>query len=125
MEICDVLVVDDSKEITKLYEELLRRTPFSFEIVNSGEDAIEIIKRVKFLVYILDINLGNSEFTGVDLAIKIRKIDKKAKLFAVTGNAFVFDKFDPKIAGFNKVFKKPFWYNDIMNVLTKALENKP
>ena len=121
METCDIMVVEDDTAIAGLYATFLNLMPYSFEVVTSGEDAMELIKRIKFAVCILDINLGYKSMTGVDLAVEIKKINKDTKVYALTGNVFLFDGFDPAIAGFDDVFSKPLGYQDILVILDNLL----
>ena len=109
-----ILVVDDEPEIAALYKAFLELLPYSFKVVTSGEKAIELLKSVKFTVFILDIDLGYNAMTGVDLSIKIKDMQKDAKVYALTGHADVFDGFDPSIAGFDDVFSKPFGYKNLI-----------
>lgn len=119
MEICDILIVDDEVAIAGLYEAFLKLTPYSFEIVNSGEDAVELIKRINFSMCVLDINLGSKSMTGIDTAIAIKERNTESKVYALTGNAFLFDGFDPTIAGFDGIFSKPMGYKDLLTILDK------
>jgi DNA-binding NtrC family response regulator len=124
MDAYDILVVDDDPEAASLYEAFMTVMPYSFRVVNSAEKAIELLKSTKFTVFILDIDLGYKAMTGVDLSIKIKEVQKDAKVYALTGHTTLFDGFDPPIAGFDDVFNKPFGYKDLIALLKDILGDR-
>ncbi len=124
MEVYDILIVDDDPEVAALYEAFMELMPYSFRVVTSGEKAVELLKTAKFTVFILDIDLGYNTMTGVDLSIKIKDMQKDAKVYALTGHAAIFDGFDPSIAGFDEVFSKPLGYKHLISLLKNVLGDR-
>jgi len=124
MDTYDILIVDDDPEVAALYEAFMELMPYSFKVVTSGEDALELLKSIKFTVFILDIDLGYNVMTGVDLSIKIKDMQQDAKVYALTGHAVIFDGFDPSIAGFDEVFSKPLGYKSLIILLKDILGDR-
>ncbi len=123
METYDILVIDDDPDIIELYEAFMGMTDYSYRIVASSVEALELLKTMEFKVFIIDINLGVNSMTGVDLGIKIREKYEDALIYALTGHSTLFDNFDPAIAGFDDVYDKPFGYVKILKVLKTILRS--
>lgn len=122
MEEIDILVVEDSPEIVDIIETFYSILPYSYKVTNSAEEALEIIKDIKFKVHILDINLGTGKMHGVDLAIAIRSNNKTAKIYAFTGHMDLFDDIAPEVAGFDGAFYKSEGYKNLLDQVTTDLE---
>lgn len=114
MEQKDILVVEDNEELRPILDTFYSLLPYTYEVVPSGEEAVKLINCTDFKVYVLDINLGYNKMHGVDLAILIRRRDKEAKIYALTGHLSLFDTIDPEVAGFNEVYYKPNDYKRLL-----------
>ena len=111
------LIVDDDKQILNLVAAFLEYAgQFSFvDKANSGEEALQIFEPGKYCIAVLDIIM--SPMNGVDLAIKMRDLDKDLILIAITGYSELRSEANLAVAGFNESFLKPFEYKDFMDYI--------
>ncbi len=81
--ICKILTVDDQIGIDSFFYEFF--TARNYEVFNaqSGKKAIEIVKRERPRIILLDINMRGID--GIETLKKIREIDKESVIIMVTG----------------------------------------
>ena len=81
--ICKILTVDDEMGIDSFFYEFF--TLRNYEVFNalSGKEAIEIVKKEKPRIVLLDINMRG--MNGIETLKKIREIDKDVSVVMVTG----------------------------------------
>lgn len=81
--ICKILTVDDQMGIDSFFYEFF--TVRNYEVFNaqSGKKAIEIVKRERPRIILLDINMRGID--GIETLKKIREIDKESVIIMVTG----------------------------------------
>ncbi len=79
-----VLVVDDEKNIRKLYESELRREGYEVLTAESGEEALEVIDREPLDLVVLDIRLEGMD--GIDCLRTI--MEKRRDLPVVLNSAY-------------------------------------
>lgn len=118
----DILIIDDDVDLVRMLKAFYSLLPHSFDIVYSGEEALELVKTKNFKVFIIDINLGDNKMHGVDLAILIRKKFEDAKIYALTGHTNLFSNIDPSVAGFDGVFYKPDDYQELLEQISEDLK---
>lgn len=79
-----ILIVDDHIAVaagTKLMLE--KEKNFQVETANSGDDALDLIKKASFDIYIFDLKMP--EMNGHDLAKRVIELDPLAKIIIYTG----------------------------------------
>jgi len=81
--ICKILTVDDQMGIDSFFYDFF--TARNYEVLNaqSGKAAIEIVKKEKPRIILLDINMRGMD--GIETLEKIRQIDKEVTIIMVTG----------------------------------------
>lgn len=81
--ICKILTVDDEMGIDSFFYEFF--TARNYEVLNatSGKEAIEVVKKEKPRIILLDINMRGMD--GIEALKKIRQIDKDVVVIMVTG----------------------------------------
>jgi len=81
--ICKILTVDDQMGIDSFFYEFF--TVRNYEVLNalSGKEAIEITKREKPRIILLDINMRGID--GIETLKRIREFDKDVAIIMVTG----------------------------------------
>jgi len=81
--ICKILTVDDEMGIDSFFYEFF--TLRNYQVFNalSGKEAIEIVKKEKPRIILLDINMRGMD--GIETLKKIREIDKDVAIIMVTG----------------------------------------
>jgi DNA-binding response OmpR family regulator len=77
-----ILVVDDDDNILRVFKSLLEKEGYTVETAETGKDALIKIQKVKFTVFLVDVNLPDMD--GTDLLLKIPKDSKTIKII-VTG----------------------------------------
>lgn len=87
-----VFICEDNNEILKKIEQIIKNyimiNDLSIEIITSSTNPLNILKEAPkhgiANCYFLDIDLGESVMSGIDLGKKIRDIDPFAKLIYIT-----------------------------------------
>ncbi|MDP3804041.1 MAG: response regulator [Candidatus Omnitrophota bacterium] len=81
--ICKILTVDDQMGIDSFFYEFF--SVRNYEVLNamSGKEAIEIVKKERPRLVLLDINM--SGMSGIEALKKIKEIDKNIVVIMVTG----------------------------------------
>ena len=81
--ICKILTVDDQMGIDSFFYEFF--TARNYEVFNamSGKEALEIVKKAKPRIILLDINMRGMD--GIETLKKIREVDKDVAIIMVTG----------------------------------------
>ena len=117
----EVLFVDDdqsSKDVTKLFLKDICNLTFA----NSGEEALQIVKRKKFDAILMDINLG-AGISGVETTVQIRQMNeyKRTPIVAVTAFAMAGDKDEFISSGCTHYISKPYDRNTISKLIKEIL----
>ena len=101
-----MLVVDDNKINQMLTKKILSTKQITTDIVASGAEAIEAVKRTQYDVILMDIHMP--EMDGYEATKAIRKFNKEVPIIAFT--AVSLDDSLPKIvnSGMNTMILKPF-----------------
>ena len=112
-----ILVIDDNG-INRIVPGLILR-PFGWSVreAESGFEALELLKFIKFSYVLLDISMPN--MSGVDVLLNLKKneINKDIKFIAYTAYA-VDDDIDGLLAiGFDAVLLKPLTSNKLLGLL--------
>jgi len=81
--VCKILTVDDEMGIDSFFYEFF--TARNYEVLNaqSGKEAIEIVKKEKPRIVLLDIKMRGMD--GIETLKKIKEIDKYVAVIMVTG----------------------------------------
>lgn len=116
-----VLLADDDLLNQKITLYFLQRVEASVTIVSNGSDALEVLKKEKFDIVLLDINMP--EVTGEEL-IKLKstfKNNNKTPFIALTGNATKQDRENYLKIGFIEVIFKPFKANELITKIDSCI----
>ncbi len=117
-----ILVVDDEVAIGKLMARALTKAGFEVQTATSAEEALEIIKTYKYMVFFLDLKLP--KMNGIELCRIIRKNNPLTICYAVTGYASTFEVFDCREAGFEDYFTKPIKIQEIQGAADQAFKKQ-
>ncbi len=116
-----ILVVDDEIELAELIAEMLGIYGYVTEMANSGNQAIEKIKRNPAInIVVSDITMPNGN--GIELLDFINGLRTNIALFFITGYSNIDSK---KLidAGARGIFSKPLDYALLISEIEKASEN--
>src|SRR4051794_27273534 len=86
---CDVLVVDDNRDLSAVYKRFLSQHEYSVECFSSGRLAIEFMLRQQVGVVVLEFMMP--ELDGIEVLRRIRETPIIAKV-PVVMNSAVMDK---------------------------------
>jgi len=120
-----ILVVEDypiNQEITK---ELLEMMGCDVDVVDSGAEALEAVRRNSYDLIIMDIQMP--EMDGYEATKEIRRIEgttKHVPIVALTANALQGDREKCLSAGMDEYISKPFRAAELEAVLLKFLRPK-
>src|SRR5437868_5539661 len=78
---CRILYVDDHEDTAFMLTHLLGQSDYEVETVNSISAALEIIKREKFDLYLLDKRLPDG--SGLDLCRKLHEITPEVPIIFI------------------------------------------
>ncbi|MFH1154409.1 MAG: response regulator [Pseudomonadota bacterium] len=115
-----ILIVDDEKAIIYLFTQVFNRAGYDVRAAQSGEEALEILKKEKIYVMFFDLRLPG--MTGIELCRSIRKELPMALIYAITGYASLFELTDCREAGFDDYFRKPVNMNTLRKTTESAFE---
>ena len=81
--VCKILTVDDEMGIDSFFYEFFSARNYEVLNAQSGKEAIEIVKKEKPRIVLLDINMRG--MNGIETLKKIKEIDKDVVVIMVTG----------------------------------------
>lgn len=120
-----ILVVEDYPVNQELTKELLEMMGCEVEVVESGQEAIEAVKRNNYDMIFMDIQMPDMD--GYEATKEIRRIEKSAKhvpIIALTANALQGDREKCLSAGMDDYVSKPFRAAELETILKKFLQPK-
>ncbi|MCE1164309.1 MAG: ATP-binding protein [Bacteroidetes bacterium] len=119
-----ILLVEDNKTNKVLIKRFLQ-THFEVDDVSSGIEALKAIPREKYVLVMMDINLGLG-MNGLETAREIRKLPvyDRIPIVAVTGYALAGEKEKILANGFTDYISKPFTREQLLDVLIAALQRE-
>ena len=115
-----MLVVDDNRINQMLTKKILSTKKITTDIVASGAEAIEHVKRNQYDVILMDIHMP--EMDGYEATKAIRKFNKEVPIIAFT--AVSLDDSLPKIidSGMNDMILKPFIASQLFALIQKYMK---
>jgi len=112
-----ILLVDDDDINLLTFRKMLEK---EYEIIetNNGTEAVEIVKKQKVDIILMDINLKHG-LTGIQTTKLIREIKgyENVPIVAITAYAMSSDRNEFLKSGFSHYLAKPFSKNDIIQLL--------
>ena len=79
-----VLLVDDSKDILRMFSQVLRKKGYFVVVAESGSEALEWLGRIIFDAAVIDLHLPDAN--GTDLLLKIQETTPKTARIVLTGS---------------------------------------
>lgn len=116
----NLLVVDDNEMNLLVASSMLKHYGASIKTASNGQEAIEMIKKDKFDLILMDVQMPVLD--GLEATRQIREnISKKLPVIALTAYAVKGDEQKFLSAGMNDYLSKPFEESKLVNVVTKWL----
>lgn len=118
-----ILLVEDEDICIKAVR-LYLKDRFAIEVCSNAEEALEIVNKTEFDLFLIDIGL-KSKYNGIDIVKKIRQnsINRNKPVIAVTAYSMNGDKENFIKVGFTDYLSKPFYKKDILNIIENNLIN--
>ncbi len=118
-----ILIVDDEPDICEQLSGLLRDIGYSCEYTTSSEKGLELFKKKKFSIILLDIWLNNSKFDGFQALEKFLEIDQNIPVIMISGHGNIETAVNSIKKGAYDFIEKPFDSDLLIFKIKKALEN--
>jgi len=119
-----ILVVDDDKEICDILTEMLAEEGYQTFSALSGRLALDIVKKKKPELVLMDIKMPKMD--GIEVLKRIKKIDKEVVVVMITGYGSLDTAKEAMRLGAYDYVTKPFDLDSIKVVIRDALsERKP
>ena len=122
-----VLLVEDNITNQKFMKIILLKHKLSFDIASDGFEAIELYKKNKYDMILMDENMPN--MCGIEATSQIRTIEKNTKrvytpIVALTANAILGDESRFKDAGMDEYLSKPLDREKLAEIFVKYFDRE-
>ena len=121
-----LLIVDDEVEFLETVSERLEQRDFEVTTASEGADALEIAKRDRFDLAVVDLRMPGMD--GRELLEALKKEHKFLEVIVLTGYGSVESAFECSKLGAFGYLSKPFDLDELLKVLKDAfaarMENK-
>jgi DNA-binding response OmpR family regulator len=120
----EIIVIEDDGDLGLLFTETMKMSGVSVLAIGSnGQDAIELFKKHKPQVVVLDLMMP--EFDGFYAIDGIQKIDPNAKILVLTAD--LTEKTRTNLAQLKTIHTifKPYEINDVVNEIKKLIDSEP
>ncbi len=118
-----ILVVDDDNDMCLLLNRFLTRNGYVVVSANSGQAALEWLKKNKPDLILCDFRLD--DMTGIQLLGRIKEMHPKAIVIIITGYSDVKDAVEVMKMGAFDYVTKPLFPEEILLTIKKALSEEP
>jgi len=112
-----ILIVEDNKINQMVSKKMLKNKGIHCEIIDNGEEAVEIVKNNKFDLILMDVHLPG--INGTIATQHIRKFDKTTPIIALTAISLNENRDMLLSFGMNDVITKPFVPDDFYGIIAK------
>lgn len=114
-----ILVVEDNKINQMITKKILNKMNLYCEIVDNGEEAVEMIKANTYDIILMDIHMPG--ISGMEATKRVRAFDKELTIFALTAVTIEDKMHEFDEAGFTDIIPKPFKQEEFEKKLFNAL----
>ncbi len=114
-----ILVVEDNKINQMITKKILTKMKLKCDIVDNGEEAVEMIKANKYDIILMDIHMPG--ISGMEATKRVRSFDKELTIFALTAVTIEDKMHEFDEAGFTDIIPKPFKQEEFEKKLYNAL----
>ncbi|MBD3172367.1 response regulator [Candidatus Bathyarchaeota archaeon] len=115
-----ILIIDDDRNFTKLFSEILEGEGYETVIANNGAEALEILQDDFFAILIIDIRLPDID--GIELISKIDKTDPDMRKIILTGNPSLENVQNALKKGAHDYLVKPVKLEEIKETINTQLD---
>jgi len=108
----NILIIEDETGISSFLEQGLQEEGYNVSCKPNGKDGLELFKKEKFDLVLLDWMLP--KMNGLEVCKKIREIDTQTPVLFLTAKDTVQETIDGLKAGANDYIKKPFSFDELL-----------
>ncbi len=119
-----ILVVDDEKMITSLYEAILKRFGYQGIIFNSSTEALDFITKEPQGFDLMITDMSMPQMNGLDLSSRALAIRPDLPIVLCTGYSEVANEEKALEIGIQTFLMKPFSLENLLLAMRKALDKK-
>lgn len=116
-----VLIVEDNQINQMITKKMLENKGVLCDIIDNGEEAIEVAKNQKFDLILMDVHLPG--INGTIATQRIREFDSVTPIIAITAISLNENRAMLLSFGMNDVITKPFAPEDFYAIIAQNLEN--
>jgi two-component system, NtrC family, nitrogen regulation response regulator NtrX len=120
----EILVIDDNADIRELISGILKDKGYIVRQAANFDQAILEIKKKIPDVAIIDVKLDKGDNDGIELLIKLKKLDDDIPIIMISGHATVQMAVDSLKLGAFEFIQKPFSSERLINFTNRAVENR-
>lgn len=117
-----ILVVDDEKSIRNSLRGVLEDEGYEVKEADSGESALELIKRERFDIIFLDVWLPGID--GIDVLMKLKEREDSAPVIMISGHANIETAVKATKIGAYDFLEKPLSSERVLLTIKNALKQK-
>jgi len=117
-----ILIIDDEIIIRKLFTRLLTREKYKVLTASNGIKGIEIAKKEKLDLVILDLKMP--EMDGIEVLKRIKEINKNIRVIIITAYGTIQSASDALNLGADDFISKPFDIAKIRVTIKNVLKMK-
>jgi DNA-binding NtrC family response regulator len=118
-----ILIVDDEIDFMETLMKRMRKRNFDVTGVESGEDALKLLKKQDFDIVLLDVKMPQG-MDGIETLREIRQIKPHIEVVLLTGHASIETSIEGKKLGVFDYLLKPIILDDLLIVLSAAFKKK-
>ncbi len=119
-----VLLIDDDADMCVLLSKFLTRNGYEVETAHSGNKGLEKFKAGSFDIVLCDYRLGDKK-DGKDILIEVKEHNPNTIVVIITGYSDIKLAVDVIKAGAFDYITKPLLPDEVLNILSRALNQKP
>ncbi len=117
-----ILVIDDEDYVRDILYKMLTTKGHQVELASDGEEGIEKFKNLKFDLVFTD--LGLPKVSGWDVGKAVKGINPKVPIVMITGWGMELDRDKMNESGIDLVLSKPFSFDQIIQIVSDAMQLK-
>jgi YesN/AraC family two-component response regulator len=115
-----LLVVDDEKDITRYLVQLLEDEGMKALPAYSGQDALQIVKKMPIDILITDIRMP--EMDGIELIRKTGELNPNIQTFVLTGHGDIDTAIEAMQQGALNYLRKPVNFDELLITIKRGFE---
>ncbi len=120
MEDAKILVIDDEKNILESIKMVLTYENYPVETTNSGLDGIDLFKRLKPDIVLLDVKMPG--FNGIDVLKQLKEINDFSEVIMISGHSGIEEALEAAKLGAFDFLEKPISREKLILTVRNALE---